>query len=340
MRKIPNYLTSCFESNLPFLTALFVSMVLIFTIINPYGFLNFRNFSSIAFQFSELGFFAIAMCLAIVPGGIDLSIIAIANLSAVLMVLVFKALGETLPPHVLIPLMLAVGFSVGLVCGAINGLLIGYLDIPAMLATLVTMTLFTGLGVGITKGATVAGVPEQFLWIGIGSLWGIPIPLLIFSAVAFVISRLLMRHRFGWSLFLIGTNVKSTILTGVNHKKSLLYVHTLIGIIASIAGVVVLARTNSASSSYGNTYILSSILVVILGGVNILGGRGFFAGVVMAVVFLQVLSTGFNMVLQGVSGGNFFKDFIWGLLLIIMIFVNKHSLKLSSQWKKYFPIKK
>ncbi len=323
-----DYLTSCFEKNTSFLGILLIVVFISFSLINPRVFLDLKNLQSMAFQFSELGLCAIAMCLAIIIGGIDLSIVAIANLSAVLMAILIKEFsGEVTNVSLYIILMTVLfGLCVGVICGLINGFLIGYLEIPAMLATLVTMTLFNGVAIGLTKGVTVAGIPDNFLQIGIGTLLGIPIPLIIFLLVALVVHCLLMKHKFGWSLFLIGTSMKSSYLTGIDNKKNMMLTHALIGVISAIAGIVILARTNSASAQYGVSYTLSSILIVILGGISISGGKGFFTGVIISVVFLQILSTGFNLLLQGVSGGNFFKDFVWGALLIMIIFVNKNSL--------------
>lgn len=325
MKNEKNLLTSCFEDNIFTLLIFFAVMFLVFTLISPKIFLSVNNLQSIAFQFSELGILAIAMCLAVVPGGIDLSIVSSANLSAVIMAIFLKnmSVSTNMPIVILILITIAVGILVGSISGFINGLIIGYLEIPPILATLVTMTLYQGLAIGITKGTTVASIPKEFLYLGTGTFFGIPIPLIIFIFVAIVINILLMKHKFGYNIFLIGTSQKASSLTGIVIRKNIALLHTVIGIISALAGVIILARTNSASAYYGASYILSTILIVILAGVSILGGKGHFVGVVIAIVFLQVLSTGFNIVLQSVSGSNFLKDFIWGLLLILMIFMNK-----------------
>ncbi len=322
-----NFLTTCFDENIYILALFFAIMFVTFSMLNPNTFLRANNLQSIAFQLSELGLFSIAMCLAIIPGGINLSIVSIANLSAILMTFFIKYLAATSIDSIflIIALTILLGLVIGLVCGLINGLLIIYFKIPEMLATLVTMNIFNGLGIGITKGITLASIPKEFLVIGNGLILGIPIPLIIFISVAIIVRYLLMHNKFGWNIFLVGTNKIVTNLNGIFINKNILITHALIGVISSIAGVVILARTNSASAQYGSTYILSSILVVILGGVSILGGKGFFSGIILAVMFLQVLSTGFNLILQTVSGGNFFKDFIWGFLLLFMIFMNKNN---------------
>ena len=326
--KHTNYLTILFEDNISTILILFIVTFIIFSIINP-SFAKINNLQSMAFQFSELGLFSIAMSIAIIPGGIDLSIVAIANLSSIFMAIFIKNILNSYfifnNIYCIIFFAIFIGLLVGIICGFINGLLIGYLEIPAILATLVTMTIYNGLSIGITKGTTLASMPKELTNMINYSIFYIPIPLLVFLLVGLIVHIVLMMNKLGWNIFLIGTNLKASILTGIKTRKSILISHIIIGIIASISGIVILGRTNSASAQYGNSYILTSILVVILGGINILGGKGIFIGVIISVVFLQTLSTGFNFILQGISGSNFFKDFVWGLLLIIMIFINKNG---------------
>lgn len=325
--KHTNYLTILFDDNISTILILFIATFIIFSIINP-SFAKINNLQSMAFQFSELGLFSIAMSIAIIPGGIDLSIVAIANLSSIFMAIFIKNVLNSyfiFNIYGIIFLAIFIGLLIGIICGIINGLLIGYLEIPAILATLVTMTIYNGLSIGITKGTTLASMPKELTNMINYSIFYIPIPLIVFLLVGLIVHIILMMNKLGWNIFLIGTNLKASILTGIKTKKSILISHIIIGIIASISGIVILGRTNSASAQYGNSYILTSILVVILGGINILGGKGIFVGVIISVVFLQTLSTGFNFILQGISGSNFFKDFVWGLLLIIMIFINKNG---------------
>ena len=325
--KHTNYLTILFDDNISTILILFIVTFIVFSIINP-SFAKINNLQSMAFQFSELGLFSIAMSIAIIPGGIDLSIVAIANLSSIFMAIFIKNILNSyfiFNIYGIIFLAILIGLLVGIICGAINGLLIGYLEIPAILATLVTMTIYNGLSIGITKGTTLASMPKELTNMINYSIFYIPIPLIVFLLVGLIVHIVLMMNKLGWNIFLIGSNLKASILTGIKTKKSILISHIIIGIIASISGIVILGRTNSASAQYGNSYILTSILVVILGGINILGGKGLFVGVIISVVFLQTLSTGFNFILQGISGSNFFKDFVWGLLLIIMIFINKNG---------------
>ncbi|MGB9858508.1 MAG: ABC transporter permease [Moorellaceae bacterium] len=320
---------------------LLMVVVLIFgvmSLLKPDTFLTVNNLTSMALQMSELGILSIGMTLALVIGGIDLSITATANLSAILAGLVLKSLlpqgaseGRVWATFLL---ALLVALAVGTLCGAVNGLLIGRLGVPAILATLSTLTLYTGIAMGITKGAAVSKFPEPILVIGNGKICGFPIPLLIFIAVLGVVSVLLNRTSFGFKMYMLGTNPTAARFSGLNNESIILKTHVIIGLLSAVTGIVILTRTNSAYADYGTSYILMSILVSVLGGVSVTGGFGKLSGVVLGLIALQFLSTGFNMVFLKLTGSNFFRDFAWGLLLLLVIVINHYSnifLKSSSK---------
>ncbi|MGB9896925.1 ABC transporter permease [Thermanaerothrix sp.] len=309
------------------LMAIFIFVLM--SLLEPHTFPTINNLTSMAFQISELGILSIGMALSFLIGGVDLSITATANLSAVLAGLVLKnllPLGAS-DAQVWLTFFLAalVALAAGLLCGAINGLLIGRVGVPPILATLSTLTLYTGIAVGITGGTPVSRFPEQILFIGIGKFLGIPIPLLIFIFVFLAISILLNRTAFGFKIYMLGTNPIAAQFSGINNKGIILWTHTIIGLLSAITGIIILTRTNSAYADYGTSYILMTILVTVLGGVAVSGGFGKLSGVVLGLIALQFLSTGFNMVLLKFTGSNFFRDFAWGLLLLLVMVINYYS---------------
>lgn len=309
------------------LIAIFIFVLM--SLLEPHTFPTINNLTSMAFQISELGILSIGMALSFLIGGVDLSITATANLSAVLAGLVLKnllPLGASDAQVWLIFFLAAlVALAAGLLCGAINGLLIGRVGVPPILATLSTLTLYTGIAVGITGGTPVSRFPEQILFIGIGKFLGIPIPLLIFIFVFLAISILLNRTAFGFKIYMLGTNPIAAQFSGINNKGIILWTHTIIGLLSAITGIIILTRTNSAYADYGTSYILMTILVTVLGGVAVSGGFGKLSGVVLGLIALQFLSTGFNMVLLKFTGSNFFRDFAWGLLLLLVMVINYYS---------------
>jgi simple sugar transport system permease protein len=292
----------------------------------PSRFPTIDNFQSMSVQFPEIGILAIAIMLTMLTGGIDLSIIGIANLSGILAALTLTWL---VPPEVTslataifgVVAAIVVALAVGSLCGLLNGLLVANVGITPILATLGTMSLFTGFGIVITKGTAVFAIPE-FLYIGGGVVLGVPVPLLIFAAIAMLFSVILNRTAFGFRLYLFGTNPTAARFSGISAKQILIRTYILSGVLAAVAGIIFLSRNNSAKPDYASSYVLQAILVVILGGVNPSGGFGKISGLVLAILALQFLSTGFNMLLITYSGSNFFKEFAWGAVLLLVMVID------------------
>lgn len=304
-----------------FVTALTAMMLL--AILVPDRFLHADNFASMAIQMSELGLYSVAMTLSLLIGGIDLSIVAVANLAAILSALTVGAL----VPNGAGPLVAAGGFivafmaalGVGLVVGAINGLLIARLGVPSILATLGTMTFFSGVAFGITGGSAISGLPDGLAGIGNAALVGVPVLFVVFLVVWYIADLMVRRTAFGAEMILIGTSFRVARFSGIATHRVIIGTHLMTALIASVAGFSSLMRTNSANADYGGTYVLLAILVSVLGGVSVNGGSGRLIGVLWALVILQLLSTGFNMLLLFVSDGNFFRDFAWGFLLLLIM---------------------
>jgi len=126
-------------------------------------------------------------------------------------------------------------------------------------------------------------------------------------------------------LYLIGSNPTAARFSGINNRRVLLISYVIAGVLASIAGIVILGRTNAANVDFGAPYVLLSILIAVLGDVDPYGGSGTILGVLIALVGVQFLSTGVNMLLFRSSGANFFKEFTWGALLLVVLVVNYYS---------------
>ncbi|MBN9023878.1 MAG: ABC transporter permease, partial [Rhizobiales bacterium] len=202
---------------------------------------------------------------------------------------------------------------------------IAVLGYSPILATLGTMTLFAGIGTVLTGGNTLFGI-SAFATIGRGSLFGIPLPALIFLAVAVILSLVLEARRFGFFVYLYGANPDAARFSGINSTRLLLKVYGLSGMLAAVAGLMNLGITNSANVDFGTSYVLLAILIVVLGGISPSGGAGRILGVVLAVLILQFLSTGLNLMFQS-GGSNFLKEFGWGATLLVVLGVG------SSRWR-------
>lgn len=291
--------------------------------LSPDRFLTGANFESMAFQFPELALLALAILVTMLSGGIDLSVVATANLAGILAALVLTRL---LPdPTGAGGAALAVGaaglvaLGTGAACGCLNGLLIARAGISPILATLGTLQLFTGVALVITHGHAVHGFPEAMLFLGNGLVLGVPAPFWLFLLVAGLVALLIHRTAFGVEARLLGTNPMAATFAGLPVRAVLLRTYLVSGLLGGLTGLLLIARTNSAKADYGSSYLLQAILIAVLGGVNPAGGFGTVLGVALAVVALQGLGSGFT--LMGFS--NFTREFVWGLFLLLIMVLNR-----------------
>ncbi len=291
-------------------------------ILSPERFLSAQNLTSMAFQFPEFAILALAMTLAMMTGGIDLSVVGIANLSAVIAALILTEFADPSlsiqASLLLLGFALGVSLCIGAVAGLLNGTLVAFLGLPPILATLGSGLVFTGLAIALTGGSAVMGFPEVVAWIGNTQLLGIPTPLLIFIVLAVALHILMTRTAFGLRISMYGTNPLAALYAAVDVNGMLLRVYTLSGLFASVAGMVIMSRANSAKADYGSSYLLLAVLIAVLGGVNPYGGYGRVVGVVLAVLSMQFLSSGLNML----QVSNFARELIWGVLLLFVMTTN------------------
>ena len=309
-----------FEMQTLLLAGILVFLLLFFGL-NDQGFLAGRSISSMAIQLPEIGILSLAMMITVMIGGINLSINATANLAAVLSGLfILRFVPESQGPMVIVA-MVGISLLIGVITGAINGFLVGYVGVPSILATLATMSIFTGIGVGLTKGQTVTGFPEVVGSVASLSPLGIPMPFLVFVGITVIAYILLGRTTFGFKTRMLGTNPVASKFSGINNKAVIMQIFIFSGVLSSIAGVLIMSRTMSASNAYGTaTYVMLTILIGVLAGV--VSGKGSVLNIFITVFILQVISTGSHMLLAGVRGSSFFKDFAWGMLLIIIFIIN------------------
>jgi len=317
------------DGNLLRLLIACITIFVAMSLLKPDVFPTPENFLSMGSQFPEIGILAIAIMITMLTGGIDLSVVSVANLSGVLAALVIRALipSDATDGQVIFGLIVAVAvaFLAGAVAGLINGALIAYVNLTPILATLGTMTLYTGLTVAMTRGNAVFA-ENRLTFIGTANLLGIiPIPLVIFAVVVVIFAVVLNRTSFGLKLYMLGSNMNAARFSGINVRRVLLMTYMLSGLLAAVVAIIFLGRNNSAKWDFAPSYVLQAIVVAVLAGVNPSGGSGRIAGIVLAILALQFVSTGMNMLLFTISGGQFFKEFAWGALLLIIMVANSYS---------------
>jgi ribose/xylose/arabinose/galactoside ABC-type transport system permease subunit len=151
-----------------------------------------------------------------------------------------------------------------------------------------------------------------------GTILEIPMPLIIFIAVALMVSLMLKKSSQGFKMYMLGSSLLVSRFSGINVNRVLIKTYLLSGLLAGISAIIIISRVNSMRPGYGYAYLLLGVLIAILGGTNPEGGRGGVLGLCMAIVILQVLQSGLNIL-----GFNpFYKKFIWGLILILVMVIN------------------
>lgn len=306
------------DPTLSILVTVFLFIILLLFVFFPGRVLTVNNFESMAFQLPELGILSLAIMITMLSGGINLSIIATANMAGIVSAFIMTRMiteSMTGSPIPIILLAILAGWLVSILIGIFNGVLIAYIGVSPILATLGTMTLVGGISILVTKGYVVSGFPEEYQYIGNGVFLGIPIPFLIFLGLAILVSILLRRTPFGIANYLIGSNETATRFSGINVNRTLVITYALSGLLCGIASTIMISRFNSAKAGYASSYLLITILISVLGGVDPYGGFGRIGGLVLALFILQLVSSTFNFL--GLS--SHLTIAIWGLLLLITI---------------------
>jgi simple sugar transport system permease protein len=273
-----------------------------------------------AYQVPEIAILSIAVMLSMLTGGIDLSIVSISNASALIAAYIMtqKMSEEGAISNSWIIIACLVGIILGLICGAINALLIAVLNVTPILATLATLTLFNGIAIGITNGVSVSNLPEQFMRVGNGTFFGIPTPFVLMMVIAAGVGYLINRTSLGLKVFLIGTNRKAAQYSVMGDKRVIAWTYVISGFLSSLAGLIIASRTSAASPDFGSSYILLAIVIVVLGGINPMGGFGTVTGVVLATIVLQMVASGFN----ALRFSQFFYLAAQGGVLVIVMMIN------------------
>jgi simple sugar transport system permease protein len=297
------------------LLVLFALLATCFALFAP-GFATRGTLQSMMFQLPELGLLSLAMVVPLISGGLNLAIIATANQCALLMAVVMKLLVvAALPASFAILLAMVAGLALCALIGAGTGVLVAYTGVHPILVTLGTKSLIDGISIYLTRGTIISGLPDAYGAAGNAVISGVPLPFLVLILVALLVAVVLRRTPFGIAVFMVGTNVEATRYSAIDTRRVLVGVYLLSSLLCFVAACLMLARFNSASAEYAQSYLLVTILAAVLGGVDPFGGFGTIAGLLLALLVLQVISSGCNLL--GMS--EFLTLAIWGLTLILVM---------------------
>ncbi len=324
MKQYKNYLRSIYKNDVYItrLVTLMIVWMLFMAIFKFDKFYSLINFQTMVSQFPEFGLMALGVMLCMILGGIDLSVVGVANFTAIFSAIVLKQLvnSDGSLMSVAIPLIFILAILLGALAGAFNGFLVSVIRIPPILATLGSFELFSGIAIILTKGKAISGIPLEFSELITNKLFGIiPNQLIIFVVMVILVAFLVNNTTYGKKLYLTGTNITAAKFSGIKTTRVLIKTYMISGISAALSGLIMMANYNSARADYGKVYTLQCVLIVVLGGVNPDGGKGKISGIVLAILVLQMLASGLNRFPQISS---FYIPLIWGGVLIAVMVMN------------------
>jgi ribose transport system permease protein len=305
-------ITSLMKKNVPFLILL--SLLILFTFIAP-NFMTFGNLRTLSRQVSFSGIAAVGLMFVMISGGIDLSIGSQVVLTNVLLA-IMMVYGK-MDPAVAIPLIL----GVGLILGAINGLLSITLKIHPLIITLGTAAIYKGIGYIINASRNIMGFPDSFRWLGQGYVWGIPVPVIVWVIVALIGAFVLNKTYFGRRVFALGGNEEAARLAGVRVSRMKVFLFMICGFTAAITSVLLLSRVFAGQTVTGQGLEFDCLTAALLGGVSFKGGEGSIFGLVVGILIIGVL----NNAMQLASFPDFSQTVVKGAVLLIAVAIDVYQ---------------
>jgi ribose/xylose/arabinose/galactoside ABC-type transport system permease subunit len=272
------------------------------------NFATVANVQNVLRSASFVGVAAVGMTIAIIAGTFDLSVGSTLALAAVSTVWIGSRFG-VLPS-------IAAGLAVGVLVGIINGFLVAKVRIPAFIATLGMLFVVAGFTLIIAGGGRAFQYSApNFVWIGNGDLFGVPVPFIIFLLCALIGEGMLRRTMFGRHVFAIGSNATAAKIAGVPEQSVMWRVFVAVGLFTGIAAILVAARLYSASPGLEPGFELRVIATVVLGGTRLQGGRGGMLGTVAAALLFATLANVLNLA----HADAFWQRVVEGLVLLIAL---------------------
>jgi erythritol transport system permease protein len=304
-----------------------IAIVIVFSALSPYYF-SLSNFLTMASHVAIFGILAVGMLLVILNGGIDLSVGSTLGLAGVIAGFLMQGVPLTTFGVVLFPPVWVVAVLVcmlGAFVGLINGVLIARFKVPPFVATLGVMYMVRGVALLMTNGLTYNNLAGKaylgntgFDWLGFNRLFGVPIGVVVMVAIAILGSLVLNRSAFGRWLYASGGNERAAELSGVPVKTVQVTVYMLSGVCAAITGLILSSQLTSAGPTAGNSYELTAIAAVVIGGAALTGGRGNIRGTMLGAFVIGFLSDG--LVIIGIS--SYWQTVFTGAVIVLAVLLN------------------
>jgi putative xylitol transport system permease protein len=291
----------------------FLLLAFILSVSNQY-FLTPGNISNVLLQTSINGILAIGMTFVILTRGIDLSVGSVVALAGIVSASFATTsatagiVGAPYSPFVALP----IGLLVGIACGAIVGVIVSRFSVPAFVATLGMLSAARGMTLIYGGGKPVPALTPDFRWIGTGSVFGVPMPVVLFAVVFLLSWYVLNRTRFGRYIYAVGGNPHAANTSGINVSRLRFSVYVISGGLSGLAGMILSARTGSALPQAGIAYELDAIAAVVIGGTSLSGGVGRITGTLIGALIIGVMNNGLD--LMGIQ--SYYQQVLKGALIV------------------------
>lgn len=298
------------------LLIVFGIICLLISLITP-QFLTVSNLTIIVTQVSINALLAFGVTFVIITGGIDLSLGSIVAVTGVTSAML--AHPDSNP--VLIPIVM--GLLAGLLMGVFNGFIITKSKIAPFIVTLGTMTIGRGLALILSDGRPVSNLSDSFNYLGSGTIFGIPILILIFILVFALCSIILSKTILGRYIYAIGGNEQAARASGINIDRVKLSVYSISGLLAGLAGILLASRITTGQPNAGAGFELDAIAAVVIGGTSTAGGRGTMSGTLIGVLLIGVINNGLDLL----NVTSYYQQVVMGIIIIGAVIVDSLNQK-------------
>jgi simple sugar transport system permease protein len=281
------------------------------------AFLSKDNFLNILQQSSELAVLVIAQSMILIVGKFDLSLestVGLAPMTAAWLMATGTTFGGS-GFGVNVYVAIAVLFGIGLLVGFVNGFLVVRMRLNAFIVTLAMLILLRGMTLGVTNGKTLFDLPDEFLYLGTGKWFGVPVSIWIAGILFIVFSFLLRYHRLGRAIYAIGGNPDAARVAGIRVERVMWGVYIIGSVLAALAGLMLTGRIASVVSSQGQNMIFYVFAAAVIGGISLNGGRGRLLGALTGVLLLGFLQN----VLTLAQVAAFWIDAAYGAIILVAL---------------------
>lgn len=296
-----------------YIVVLFLMMILLFMAVFKPIFFSSSNIANILRQISINMVLAMGLLMALLTGGIDLSVGALVALEGVICALAMKA-GIPIPISILLALV------TGLFCGTVSGLAIVGFNIPPFIATLSMMQVARGVAYIVTNANPITSFDDSFLAISTGRIGSIMYyPTFITLVIVLVTAFLLKYMKWGRYVYSVGGNIEAARVSGINTKSVIVKVYAYSGLMSAIAAILLIARVNAAQPQFGNAYELDAIASCVIGGISLSGGIGNVRGAVLGAILIGLISNCMNLL----SVSSYWQIVAKGLIIVLAVILDK-----------------